>query len=88
MNTNKAVIQAFLRKERLHSGNLLSDGNKLFSYNTIIAQWIEPYILRINTTRYSNTTSRHLGILRNEMNESDLDRVEEVYDIPIDTQTL
>ena len=88
MVRNREVIQAFLRKERLHSGNLFSDGDKLFSYNTIIAKWIEPYVLRINRTRYSNTTSRHLGILRNEMNESDLDRVEEVDNIPINTQSL
>lgn len=88
MLSNREVIKSFVYKGRSNNANVHSEGDKLFSYNTIIAQWVEPYVLKINVTRYSSTTSRHLSLLRSALNDIELDRIEEVNDIPINTQTL
>lgn len=67
---NIDVVHAFIRQERLKVGNLTSTGSKLFSYNTVIAQW-KLYngnlILLINPTKYSVTTSKHLTLLRSRI---------------------
>lgn len=67
---NIDVINAFLRGRLLQSGHLSSDGKKLYSYWTCIAQWNrdifdEDYII-INRTRYSTTTSHHRSALERE----------------------
>ena len=58
MNRND-IIKAFLDRttDSAVASSLRIQGNKLFSYNTVIAQW-EPELLIINRTRYSVTTSR------------------------------
>lgn len=48
-----------MMKELAHSINLTSTGDKLFSYNTCIAQWKGDTLL-INITKYSATTTKHL----------------------------
>lgn len=70
--TNREVVQAFVRGEKGKSGSLKSTGDKLFSYQTAIAQRVvgngellSDYV--INTTKYSVTTSRHQSLLRREL---------------------
>lgn len=88
MLRNREVIEAFVNMRESSNVNLHSDGKKLFSYNTIIAQWTDDYEIKINKTKYSHTTSRHLNLLRYELKESGLYEIEEVDDIPINTQSL
>lgn len=63
---NKEVIEAFLKGGLANNstGSLSSSGNRLYSYQTCIAEYDEKGRLWYNKTRYSNTTSHHQGILR------------------------
>lgn len=55
---NIEVIKAFINQEAGDSLNIHSNGEKLFSYDTCIAEWYKG-LLVINKTRYSVTTSKH-----------------------------
>lgn len=68
MMNNKNVIIAFLNKEYAKSLSLFSKGNKLFSYNTCIAEWLTSDTILLNINKYSVTTSKHLTLLRNNIN--------------------
>lgn len=57
---NSEVVEAFFNRETGQSENRISSGDKLFSYNTCIAQWVGSKLL-INTTKYSRTTSKLQG---------------------------
>lgn len=59
---NEEVVKNFLRKRTASGSNLTSTGNRLISYCTCIAEWGEQYLV-VNLTKYSSTTSRHLGYL-------------------------
>lgn len=61
---NIDVIIKFLNRTKASSsnGNLRSTGDKLFSYNTCIAQWVDD-LLYINMTQYSPTTSKHRNMI-------------------------
>lgn len=62
---NKEVCEAFLNRESAIGSNLYSDGHKLFSYSTCIAEWEDYYNrLYVNSTKYSVTTSKHQSYLR------------------------
>lgn len=61
--TNQQVGQAFLKKEKGKSLNMTSTGTRLFSYNTVIAQWIDGKIV-FNTTKYSRTTSKQTNWIK------------------------
>lgn len=61
--TNLEVVNKFIRGLPAHTLNLYSTGDKLFSYHTCIAEYHLDMLL-INNTKYSNTTSRHLGMLK------------------------
>ena len=61
---NKEVCKEFIRRRVARESNLISTGDKLFSYNTCIAQW-HPHGVIYNETKYSPTTSRHQSYLRN-----------------------
>lgn len=63
MRSNIDVIGAFLNHENLGSLNLLSENDKLFSYDTCVAQWGADELV-INGTYYSQTTSKHVGMLK------------------------
>lgn len=63
MISNQGVIDSFLRKEINSSGHLKSDGEKLISYQTCIAQYTSLGDLLVNMTSYSVTTSRHRNML-------------------------
>lgn len=68
-----------------------SIGNKLFSYNTCIAQHSEnnedKQTIIINKTKYSQTTSKHLYILCNVINKEKFN-IKEVDNQPINTTHL
>lgn len=66
---NKDVVRRFIDKEFASGSNLYSSGNKLFSYNTCIAQWWNDMII-INDTRYSSSTSRHQYYLKSLVMEA------------------
>lgn len=61
---NKEVCKEFIHRRIASGSNLISTGDKLFSYNTCIAQW-HPHGIIYNETKYSPTTSRHQSYLRN-----------------------
>lgn len=98
---NIDVIRKFLSKTKASSsnGNLRSTGNKLFSYNTCIAEWptkkiiyngevviICNYELVVNVTKYSKSTSRIQTML---LKETPFDQtVHKIDNVPINTQNL
>lgn len=58
------TINAFIYGTPAKSSNLISDGEKLWSYNTVIAQYINGNIV-VNVTKYScTTTKRQNQVLR------------------------
>lgn len=61
---NKEVCKEFIRRRVARGSNLFSTGDKLFSYNTCIAQF-NGHALVLNETKYSPTISRHQSYLRN-----------------------
>ena len=74
--TTSDVIGAFLKRKMAHTPvrdlmwggrdcSISTDGARLWSYSTIIAQWSGDTVL-INNTKYSRTTSKQQGMLRNE----------------------
>lgn len=50
-----------------HSGTLFSINNKLYSYDTCIAQKVNDKVY-LNCTKYSMTTSHHQGLVRRVCN--------------------
>lgn len=74
--TTQEVIKQFLARKTAHTPirdlmyggrncSISTDGTRLWSYNTIIAQWGDDTVL-INNTKYSRTTSKQQDILRSE----------------------
>ena len=84
---NIEVIKQFLNKSsgNSYTGNLISDGVKLFSYNTCIAEWTDSLLL-VNVTKYSRSTSRIQNMLIHELKS----RYEllAIEDVPINTKYL
>ena len=60
---NKEVCKEFICRRVASGSNLISTGDKLFSYNTCIAQWYPNGVI-YNETKYSSTTSRHQSYLK------------------------
>lgn len=78
--TTLDVIKQFLKREQAHTpyrnaplnniwqwrgASLTSTGDKLISYETLIAEW-RGGVLAINGAKYSATTSKQQGMLRRE----------------------
>ena len=59
MLTNAQVISKFENEVEGKSKNLTSRGGRLFSYQTVVAQWINGKIVK-NNTKYSRTTSKQI----------------------------
>ena len=78
--TNKEVVAAFLNHLTAKAKHLKSENGKLYSYNTVIAQYVDSALVG-NNTRYSNTTSRHYYYVRPYVHFV-------VRNVPIDTQDL
>lgn len=53
----REVIDAFIRKEIAAGSNCHCTGDKMYSFNTVIAQW-KGNTLIINETKYSVTTTK------------------------------
>lgn len=85
---NKEVIRNFLNKcEAInHHGSLRSAGDRLFSYNTCIAQWVDD-IIWVNVSRYSTTTSGHRNSLISACNVYCFE-TRFVENVPINTKYL
>ena len=79
--TNQQVGEKFLKGEKGKSLNMTSTGDKLFSYNTIVAQWVDDKIV-LNSTKYSATTSRHVYYVKDHA-----DTVTSEF-VPINTHDL
>ena len=84
---NKEVIDAFIKHRRASTTNLQSTGKELFSYNTIIAYWDEDWDVVVNATKYSATTSHHLGILLRRLAERET-KLKAGRDIPRGSQSF
>lgn len=84
---NIEVIKAFLNlsEGNSHNKNLISIGDRLFSYNTCIAEWTDDYLL-INVTKYSQSTSRIQNMLLREA-RTGLEIIK-VDNVPINIQRL
>jgi hypothetical protein len=63
MITNKNLIANFISGRESQNGSMRTDGRKLFSYFTCIAQRTPKGII-VNGSKYSPTTSRQQGLLR------------------------
>lgn len=60
---NKDVAKSFVKGVFATGSNFYTDGEKIFSYNTIVAQRTNGGYI-VNTTKYSCTTSKHQTYLR------------------------
>lgn len=85
--TNLEVVNKFIKRLPAHALNLYSTGDKLFSYNTCIAEYHLDMLL-INNTKYSNTTSRQLSILKQLLPTCYNTIIVYIEKIPINTQAL
>lgn len=81
---NKDVIEGFIRGEVCNTLHLFSTGDRLLSYNTCIAEVVGE-VLYINKTRYSVTTSRHLGLLLRKLDNR---KIKIVTNVGINTRHL
>ena len=63
---NKEVAEAFLLNRTAAANTLWCVKGSLFSYTTCIAQLDDRGIIG-NATKYSTTTSRHLGYIRDKV---------------------
>jgi len=77
--TNNDVVQQFERGLSGKSLNMESNGLKLWSYNTVVGQWIDGKLVK-NITKYSQTTTKQTTHL-------DYDNVTKQH-VPINTQDL
>ena len=66
--TNKQLLNAFLSQETLRNNNSTKSlsffGRTLYSYNTVIAS-VDPEVkqIKVNTEKYSPTTSKQTSLL-------------------------
>lgn len=64
--TNKDVVDSFMKGVPNKSDSMSTDGHKLLSYQTAIAQKVfnnDKITVIKNVTRYSNTTSKHQALI-------------------------
>lgn len=59
---NKDVVEQFLNRCKAYTLNLRSDGVRLMSYATCIAQFHNGLLIG-NETKYSQTTSKHFNMV-------------------------
>lgn len=85
---NIEVIKQFLNMSsgNSYTWNLISDGIKLFSYNTCIAEWTDDLVL-FNVTKYSSSTSRIQSMMLRELQKS-IHKFIFIDNVPINTQYL
>ena len=66
MISNAHLINAFINGQTAQNGSMRTDGTKLFSYATCIAQKTSRGIL-LNVCKYSTTTSKQQTYTRREL---------------------
>lgn len=66
MISNANLINAFINGQTAQNGSMRTDGTKLFSYATCIAQKTSRGIL-LNVCKYSTTTSKQQTYTRREL---------------------
>ena len=85
MKSNQEVVKDFYKGKASNNLNMRSTGDKLFSWNTVIAQRFYHRLL-LNTTWYSQSTTRQLRLLEPLISRKDEVKI---YDnIPIDTADI
>ena len=88
----KDVAEAFCEGKSGYSTNLKSNGTKIVSYNTTIAQktLIDPSLPQfiLNSTKYSRTTSTHLGYIRKYLEKKGIPYLLTTKHVPYDTFDL
>jgi len=82
MVSTAKVGEAFWRGDKARGSSVHSEGDKLFSYATIILQRLRNGVVIGNATKYSITTSKHQSQCRVN------DAGEILTGIPIGTQDL
>ena len=87
--TNLETIKAFSLGQIGCALHLYSDGRRLFSYNTCIAEYYKGRLI-VNNTKYSITTSTHRSNLLTEVLYGTEDPISiiSVINVPIGTQSL
>ena len=75
MISNVDLINAFISGKTAHNGSMRTDGTKLFSYATCIAQKTSKGIL-LNVCKYSTTTSKQQTYTRHELERRGCNYVE------------
>ena len=96
MRTNREVAEAFVLGNPSANANMTSTGDRIFSYHTCIAEsFLNRYneiCFVVNHTRYSNTTTRHMNYVNDEVYKLILKGfiviVKRVDDVPRGTQSL
>ena len=85
---NIEVIKQFLNKSSGNSDtkNLISDGVRLFNYNTCIAEWTDDFVL-FNVTKYSRSTSRIQSMILGEFKKL-IHKSVSIDNVPINTKHL
>lgn len=62
---NSSVVEMFLRGEIGASRSMTTNGRELYSYQSLIGLRVgEKGVVVVKPTRWSRTTGRHVGILR------------------------
>lgn len=87
MRANRDIVEAFINGKVLHNANMISTGDRLFSYNTCIAEKYKERMLDkciVNETTYSVTTTKHHNLLMRYMQIP----YTVLTDVPIGTQSL
>lgn len=86
MIRNDSLIYAFVEGKYAQNGSMSTNGEKLFSYRTCIAQKVGGTIV-FNGTKYSVTTSKQQSYARRIFNGSAY-RVYEITNVPLGTHDL
>lgn len=82
MASNASVCTAFVNRKSAKCLSMHTDGKRLYSYSTCIAEFAPDGKLVLNVTKYSSTTSRHLtelrGVLRSCPRHHDIVEIDRV----------
>jgi len=73
MKTNKDLIKTYLEQEKTHGSvnSLFFEYSNIYSYgyHYLLGKFLDDDLLIINNIGYSNTTSKHINLLRGTANE-------------------
>jgi len=76
MKSNKETIKTYLQQWHTHgqSANVFFEYSRIYSYgyHYLLGKFLDDNFLIINNTGYSNTTSKHIHLLRDTANEMNI----------------